>query len=382
MVTIKEGAMLHLDCWQISPETDLDVFVTNKFSGKEVVTFMTDIDSISIEVEPNQLYEFDVLLNGEIARTQINTHTDRTPSRAQTNLVSYRRNDPASDDAKHGRPEKIPFTLGTDSRIYIRGKVNGSMPIKLLFDTGASSNVITTSVVGTKVQMLFNRDVQNEGSDGVTSVRLSDSNRLELGGLVWDDLSFISIDYPAVELEGLVGWIAFDNTVVEINYDEMALIIHDSMDSVDLDEDRYSEFEMKILRGLPYIEGTVVTRKGNATGWFEFDTGSDWTLSLSQKFASKKALNGSMPQIGALSSSGSAGVWHKEIMVRAPELRLGDAELYQIPMSIREEDPKGVNHNDIMGNLMLKRFNAVLDFKNLKIYLAPNTQMHLPYSDK
>ncbi|MFT6081170.1 MAG: hypothetical protein ACJAQZ_003238 [Planctomycetota bacterium] len=35
-----------------------------------------------------------------------------------------------------------------------------------------------------------------------------------------------------------------------------------------------------------------------------------------------------------------------------------------------------------MGNLMLKRFNAVLDFKNLKIYLAPNTQMHLPYSDK
>jgi hypothetical protein len=67
-----------------------------------------------------------------------------------------------------------------------------------------------------------------------------------------------------------------------------------------------------------------------------------------------------MPQIGALSSSGSAGVWHKEIMVRAPELRLGDAELYQIPMSIREEDPKGVNHNDIMGNLMLKRFNADL----------------------
>lgn len=104
----------------------------------------------------------------------------------------------------------------------------------------------------------------------------------------------------------------------------------------------------------------LLARVDNATGRFEFDTGSDWTLSLSQKFASKKALNGSMPQIGALSSSGSAGVWHKEIMARAPELRLGDAELYQIPMSIRAEDPKGVYHNDIMDNLMLKRFNSDL----------------------
>lgn len=35
----------------------------------------------------------------------------------------------------------IPFELGTASRIYVKGSVNGSRPLRFLFDTGATSMV-------------------------------------------------------------------------------------------------------------------------------------------------------------------------------------------------------------------------------------------------
>ena len=38
----------------------------------------------------------------------------------------------------------IPFELGTASRIYVKGSVNGSRPLRFLFDTGATSMVIST----------------------------------------------------------------------------------------------------------------------------------------------------------------------------------------------------------------------------------------------
>ena len=39
----------------------------------------------------------------------------------------------------------IPFELGTASRIYVKGSVNGSRPLRFLFDTGATSMVISTN---------------------------------------------------------------------------------------------------------------------------------------------------------------------------------------------------------------------------------------------
>lgn len=67
-VGIKEDNHLRKNAWVIAPETNPDVFST---SAKKV-TFYTDIDSISFNINPEKHYDFVILLNEkDSARTRI-----------------------------------------------------------------------------------------------------------------------------------------------------------------------------------------------------------------------------------------------------------------------------------------------------------------------
>lgn len=68
LVDIKEDHNLIKNAWTIAPEEKLDVYTTSA----KVVTFYTDVDSISFKVKPHNTYNFIVLLNKkDSARTRI-----------------------------------------------------------------------------------------------------------------------------------------------------------------------------------------------------------------------------------------------------------------------------------------------------------------------
>ena len=70
LVDIKEGNTLARGAWSIMPEANPDIFTSNKLG--EMVTFYTDIDSISFKIETGGTYDFIILLNGkDSAYTQI-----------------------------------------------------------------------------------------------------------------------------------------------------------------------------------------------------------------------------------------------------------------------------------------------------------------------
>ena len=371
-VSIKEGEILHKDSWAISTEVKPDVFVTNKFTGKKKITFMTDVDSITFEVTPNKTYDFVILFNGKRAYTRIDTSTNKNPS------IPPKKSYVRLDKNEKNAPDEIPFKIGEDQSIYIKATINNSEPLNFIFDTGASSNVVTSSLIDKKFQLKLDGETENGGTDGFATVKTSSANRLEINGLVWNDTEFLAINYEGGKFDGVLGWTAFENKIVEINYDRKVLIIRDSIGAL---SPEYSKFEMKMLRGLPYIKGSIIIGGKEKTGWFEFDTGSDWSLSLSQKFAGENSLNETMKKVGSAISSGSTGVKYEKTVVLSPKLKLGDFEMYQVPISIYKVDPERVKNNDILGNLLLKRFNAVIDFKNYHIYLKPNNLMHTPYLD-
>ena len=67
-VDIRDGNTLQKGYWKINPELNPDIYTT---SAKKV-TFYTDIDSISFDVEPDHHYDFIILLNEkDSARTRI-----------------------------------------------------------------------------------------------------------------------------------------------------------------------------------------------------------------------------------------------------------------------------------------------------------------------
>ena len=75
MVDIKDDDVLEKEAWRIVPEEELDVYTTSA----RKVTFYTDIDSISFDVNPKvETYDFIILLNGkDTARTQIKWEPSR-----------------------------------------------------------------------------------------------------------------------------------------------------------------------------------------------------------------------------------------------------------------------------------------------------------------
>ncbi|MPR32404.1 S41 family peptidase [Salmonirosea aquatica] len=73
-VTIKDGYVIQEGIWNLSPEIKPDVYFSLPSDVKKTITFYTDIDSISFDVEPRRQYDFNILLNDkDTCLTRIST---------------------------------------------------------------------------------------------------------------------------------------------------------------------------------------------------------------------------------------------------------------------------------------------------------------------
>lgn len=363
IISIREDNLLKKDIWEASSELKLDEFVTNKFIGTKDVTFYSDIDSISFKVEPNRNYDFAIVLNAkDTAFTRISTKFKKEPSLVFPLTYTNKKN-------RQSKLDTIPFRLGEDNRIYLKGTINNSKPLKLMFDTGASANVLVKSIIGDKVTVSLNGSTVNSGSDGVSTVSISSGNTMNINNLVWDNVRLLVIDYGSQEFDGVLGWISFENKIIEIDYNKQILVIHKSMETI---PSGFAKIDTKQIGSLFYIKGTTIVNNKESEGWLEFDTGYDSNLLLSQHYAKERGLNNVMKSTGTSNISGSTGVNWKANNYILPTLKIGSYEVSNVHISIYEKDPGGDRHNDLLGNELLKKFNAVIDFKNYEIYLKPN----------
>jgi len=71
--SLRSGDNFWEDAWTISPDQSPDIWYVNpNEKGSIIATFITDLDSISVEIEKGEIFEFNVILdNGEVALTQI-----------------------------------------------------------------------------------------------------------------------------------------------------------------------------------------------------------------------------------------------------------------------------------------------------------------------
>ncbi len=364
-ISIIEGASLYQDIWHISPEANPDIFIPNPFKKTTKITFYSDTDSLSFDVRPGKKYNFIVLLNDSIkAYTQINTEKGKVPSLKPK--IAYERINPANAIQN----DTLPFTIGPDSGIHLKGTLNESQPLDLLFDTGAGDNAVTASLIGNKVSMKMDGTILNTGFDGQSQLQTSSSNVLAIGNLTWKKASMLAIDYKGFPFDVVLSWTLFEDKMVEIDYEAKRMIVHNLPYTI---PEGYDKIEMKSIDGIHYIKCKLTVNGKVSEGWFNFDTGSDGTASVSQKFAAENGLNNQMKVIGTATTKGSAGIAFTQLKVLLPQFTIGRFELYNIPAFLSETDPEnGSEHNDNIGNNILKRFNTIIDFRNNAVYLKPN----------
>lgn len=364
VLSIMEENFLYQDIWTASSEVKLDVFVPNRFDKEKRITFYSDIDSLSIIVKPNKKYDFIILLNEkDKAYTQINTFKNKIAS-LEPKLIYKRKN-----NLNLNKTDTINFEIGKNNGIHIKGKINNSEDLDFYFDTGAGMNVITTSLINTKVKLKIDGNIENKGSDGTSINNTSSNNQFEIGNLIWDKVKLLSTDYKNLPFDVVLSWTAFETKIIEINYDAKELIIHETIGKI---PNEYSKSEIKMIDGIPYIMCKLVIDGKTTETWFILDSGSDGNLIIGNKLASDNLIKNKLENLGNGKSKGSTGIEFMQTKVLLPKLQVGNFELYNVPMRINEEDPINSSHNEIIGNNILKRFNTIIDFQNNIIYLKPN----------
>lgn len=343
-----------------------DIYVPKPFLKTQKITYISDIDSITFDVKINKKYDFLIIQNNkDTIITQINTYSNQ--------VISY-------PDYKYtkettNKQDTIPFLIGDDSRIYLKGKINNSDTLFILFDTGASEIVISSPVINKKVKVNLDGSVLNGGSDGMERVPTSSKNTLNINGLIWPNIPLLAIDFGESPFDAVLGWVAFQNKIVKINYETKKMIISDSLPNISAN---YTKIDFKLIDGIPFIKCKMIVNGIEYEEWFDFDTGSDGSLSISNEYSKKNQIQSKLTKIGQATSRGSTGIDVKSDVLLLRKLKIADFELYNIKLSIPQIDPETPYKLGNIGNLILKRFTTIIDFKNNCMYLSPNFLLYSP----
>lgn len=368
-LSIREGDSFYPSVWNVSPKDKPDVFSANPFTGKQRLVFYSDQDSLAVVMRPGRTYDFVVLLNAtDSAYTRISTRAGTKPT-LKPKLRFY------SSRPKGRGADTLRFRLDQRGFMHLPGRINGSDTLDFLFDTGAGALVVTSSLLGTRLKARLDGSVTNTGIDGSSQVQTSSGNTLAIGALTWPNASFLAIDYKGFPFDAVLGWVAFENKVVELDYERHWLVVRDAVGDVA----DYAPVNMQLRNGIPYIECLLTNKGQQRAGWFDFDTGSDGGLALGQQFATAggNLLQG-LARLGAASVRGSTGGTFTQSRYALPTLKLGTYELYQLPVAVNDTDPAGAALTENIGSEVLRRFNWVLDFKTQRAYCKPNTFLYAP----
>lgn len=135
--------------------------------------------------------------------------------------------EPEKKEAEKKQPEKaitVPFELLKSRHIAIQVKINGNGPYRLIFDTGAPTNLINTKLA--KEAGVMKKDDKGGGFGLFSMVGGKTIDTLEVGDVKLEKVQVMVMDHPTVAaiskalgpIDGLIGFPFFARFKTTIDY--------------------------------------------------------------------------------------------------------------------------------------------------------------------
>lgn len=336
--------------WNLSPETKIDAYTTDKLTKSTVIKLKTDIDSISITLKEGQHKDFIVLLNGK----------DSCYTRFQSPEVKdYRRHMPEIHDT-------IPFVFNKYNTNYIKVLINKMDTLNLNFDTGATELTIIEDALKNKVK---------------GDIRLYNTfHNVEIGNRLYKTKIY-DIKLAGHETDGLIGWDLFDGMAVELNYDINKMIVHSKLPKDVKRNKAAMKLNIKYFNHRFFVEAQIAQSGATVKDWFLFDTGYQKAVMLDNDLLKQEDFpTDTMEFIDKVIMHGTIGNEVPVITSNLQSLKIGIYELKNIPVQIMTTSKTQFGSNiHILGSEVLKRFTTYLDFQDNVVYLIPNSHYDEPY---
>lgn len=278
---------------------------------------------------------------------------------------------------------EIPFEL-KNNFIVVNIIFNRILPLQFIYDTGAEHSILTQKELALLLGIPFERKINILGSDLSRELVAHIARRIpmQLGDikffrdvLVFEEDYFEFDKYAGVQINGILGADVFHGYVVTLDYERQKLVVTEGNAFRPPKSKHWEEVPFELIRNRPYLIAKITMPKDTAVeAKLLIDTGA--ALGLLLHLQTDKRFELPQKVITSKLGSGLGGII-EGVVGRVQRFSIGKSKLEQIIVNFQDLPPnfdstylsgrKGLLGNDILG-----RFNIIMDFKNVKMYIRRN----------
>jgi Aspartyl protease/PDZ domain len=285
----------------------------------------------------------------------------------------------------------IPFTLES-SHIVFKAQLNGHEPIGFLLDTGADENAINSSRLSEFGLKTYGKSMTT-GGGGSAEYDYATGATLTLPGVELRNQHVAVLDQTGLEralgipLGGLLGYDFISRFVVEIDYQNKLLTLHDPKTWVY--SGRGYVVPVTFDDGIPFTDGVIsVGAKTNIPAYFVLDFGAQETMTLTSPFVkANDLLNLAQTNAYVNRPAGLENQFFSQNNVRGhiDRLVLGKLVEQSIPVNL-SVNVKGAyastNFSGTIGESLFRRYHVFLDYARNRIIYEPTADAQLPFPER
>lgn len=279
---------------------------------------------------------------------------------------------------------RISFTQLTGGVVILRARLDDfSDTLNFILDSGSSGISLDSTTVDELKLVPIASDRTIRGIAGIRKVGFLYKRKLRFPQLTIDSLDFHVNDYSILtavygeRIDGIMGYSVLSRYIVKIDYDSLKLEFW-SRGTI-----RYPRggYLFKPILGTLPIQHARIKDGTTHTARFLHDIGAGVCLMLSRDFAEDSALLYKKRKLWAKEGEGVGGKIDMSLTI-VKELKLGPYRFRNIPTYIFDDVFNVTSYpylGGLIGNDILRRFNAILNYEKKDIYLIPNSHFRDPF---
>jgi len=277
----------------------------------------------------------------------------------------------------------IPFTLYDDIAV-VKLKINGSDTLNFVFDSGTTTSLID-SITADRIGLISDDSQGLLLNNDYLEMPMATIKTIKTGNLVLVNRpviiqkSFENYNrITGIPINGIIGMDIFNRYPTLLNFDKLQIQVGNAIDTTG-----YKELDVKMHNDLFYVDASIFMSKSDSlNNRFLFDTGDMTALSLAEPFwrkndlltKSKSYYSGINRSSSALTSPTYFGNFDG---ISLQNYRFGD-----IYLNLTSAKRGFFSNDSIAGTIgidILKRFNIIINLRDEKLYIKPNSKFNDPY---
>jgi hypothetical protein len=282
-------------------------------------------------------------------------------------------------------PARVPMRYG-ERHVWVKASIDGGPPEDFIVDTGASVSLLDSAWAAAHgVKAEGKMQAMGAGAAGdvafarLNTIRVTgaDSQGVEIGGQKIAVLALNRYIAPFFwrDAAGVLGYDFISRFVMEIDYDNGTLTLHDP--KTFKYQGQGTGVPITMSGGIPVVRAKL---DGQYEGEFRLDVGSGSTVDLHGPFVTKHGLRDKMPRTIQILNGGFGGTFTSHL-VRMKKMEIGPFAWTDPLVILSGAETGGLASEDYAGNIgneILDRFKCTLDYEHRTIYLEPGKRFAKP----